>query len=134
MSDELSAARLTGTFDDLLGVHFESVGAERVEAWLEAREELRGDDGRLHIGVLASVAEATASIGTFAGAAAENRLIAGMSNETAALAPVTGGRVDVVAERIAAGEDLWTWRIEARDAAAELCASATVQVAVREIG
>ena len=121
------------SFDAQIGLVYERVEPQEVVGWLEVRPELLGPHGALHGGVLVSVAEGTASMGTAAGVVPDGRAASGMSNDTSVLADVRSGRLTAVARRRAAASDLWTWEVEITDAGGRTCALSKVMIAVRPL-
>lgn len=119
------------SFDATVGIDYQAVTPTEVLATLEVRTKLLGLFDRLHGGVVTSVAEAMASVGTFSGVWEEGNVALGMSVQSNVLRSVAEGRLEFVATRLSANPDCWTWEIKARDEAGELCVTATVAVAVR---
>lgn len=87
--------------------------------------------GFVHGGVLAAVAEALASQGTFRAVAPEGLVAMGQFNQTDFLRPFTAGHVHAVACPSDRGADSWLWDVELRDDEGRLCAVSRVRIAVR---
>jgi uncharacterized protein (TIGR00369 family) len=94
------------------------------------RDELRQQAGLLHGGVIAAVAEALASRGTWLGAG-QGMAVMGMSNETNFLRPFLDGHVNAVAIPRHRGRTRWLWEVQARDDDDRLCAVTMVNIAIR---
>ena len=119
------------TFDKRLGVEHGEVSPERTSATMTVHDGVLTEDGVVHGGVWASIAEGLASIGTFVGVAQDGFSASGLSNDTRTLAEVRSGKVEVVARRRDQKPDLWTWVVEATTEDGTLCAFSTVLIAVR---
>lgn len=94
------------------------------------RDELRQQTGLLHGGVIAAVAEALASRGTWLGAG-EGMAVMGMSNETNFLRPLLEGHLNAVAVPRHRGRTRWLWEVQTRDDEERLCAITMVNIAIR---
>jgi 1,4-dihydroxy-2-naphthoyl-CoA hydrolase len=95
------------------------------------RDELRQPTGLLHGGVIAAVAEALASWGTWQGAGGEGSAVMGMSNDTSFLRPLINGHLNAVATPRHRGRTRWQWEVQALDDDGRLCAVTTVNIAIR---
>jgi 1,4-dihydroxy-2-naphthoyl-CoA hydrolase len=122
-----------GTFDALYGLELTEMGpnGDVVRGRVQIRDELRQQTGLLHGGVLAAVAEALASWGTWQGAGGDGMAVMGMSNDTSFLRPLMTGYVNAVATPRHRGRTRWLWEVQARDDQGRLCAVTTVNIAVR---
>lgn len=120
-------------FDALYGLELLEMGpaGEIVRGRVRIRDELRQQTGLLHGGVLAAVAEALASWGTWQGAGGEGIAVMGMSNDTSFLRPLVTGYLNAVATPRHRGRTRWQWEVQARDDQGRLCAVTTVNIAVR---
>jgi 1,4-dihydroxy-2-naphthoyl-CoA hydrolase len=98
---------------------------------VKIRDELRQPAGLLHGGVIAAVAEALASWGTWQGAGSRDTAVMGMSNDTSFLRPLIDGHLNAVATPRHRGRTRWQWEVEARDDDGRLCAVTTVNIAIR---
>ena len=119
------------SFDAQIGLLYERIEPHEVVGRLHVRPELLDAGGRLHGGVLTSVAEGMASMGTAAGVLPQGMVASGMSNDTSVLADVTAGEITALARRRAAAPDLWTWDVEITDAGGRTCSISKVLIAVR---
>lgn len=120
------------SFDATVGLEYQRIEEAEVVATISVREELLGLFDLLHGGVLAAAAEAMASIGTFSGVGGQGNAALGMSVSCSVLREVREGeRLELVATRLAAEPDVWTWQVHGHTDGGELCATATVSVAVR---
>lgn len=104
-----------------------------VAARVPVREELLAEHGAVHGGVLAALAEATASTGTWVVVAPQGSMAMGLSNDTTVTAPVRDGVIHSEARAVTRGDDAWVWRVEARDDAGEVVAFSRITVAVRPL-
>ncbi|MBS1869696.1 MAG: PaaI family thioesterase [Actinobacteria bacterium] len=118
-------------FDAHLGLELLHCDAERVEARLPVRPELRQPLGMVHGGVYATVAEAVASLGTNHGVAADGRVALGQSNSCSFLRPILGGAINAVARVRHRGRSSQVWDVELSDDDGRLCAIGRVTLAVR---
>jgi 1,4-dihydroxy-2-naphthoyl-CoA hydrolase len=96
------------------------------------RDELRQQFGLLHGGVIAAMAEALASRGTWVGVHDQGKVVMGLSNDTNFLRPITGGHLNQTAAVRHRGRTRWLWEVESRDDADRLCAVTIVNIAVRD--
>jgi 1,4-dihydroxy-2-naphthoyl-CoA hydrolase len=118
------------SFDAAYGLEYLSAGDGEARGRVAVTEALAGPDGSVHSGVYAAAAESLASTGTGVEVLAEGRIPSGLSNSTHVLAEVREGVLEVVARCRARGELDWLWDVEIT-AQGELCAAATVVIAVR---
>jgi uncharacterized protein (TIGR00369 family) len=119
------------SFDAQIGLAYERIEPHEVVGSFEVRPDLLDHRGRLHGGVLTSVAEGTASMGTFSGVMGEGMTASGMSNDTSVVADVVTGRLTAVARRRAAAPDVWAWDVEISDGDGRTCSLSKVLIAVR---
>ena len=133
MLDELRERLQAGPgFEHYMGMEWLTVEPEtEITARVPVRPELLQGLGLVHGGVYASMAESMASVGTFIGAGGD-KFVAGMSNNTTFLRPITEGTVHVRAVPLHRGRTTWIWDCEVRDDAGRLCATTRVTIAVRE--
>ena len=119
-------------FDAYYGLVIDSIdGDALVRAHLDLRDHHRQPMGLLHGGVLASMAETVASMGTAVFVMPEGMTASGQSNHTSFLRPVLGGRIDAVGRPRHRGRTSWVWEVEMSDDAGRLCALTRMTVAVR---
>ncbi|MGP0050896.1 MAG: PaaI family thioesterase [Solirubrobacteraceae bacterium] len=119
-------------FDALYGLEMISDGVADgvVRARVAIRDQLRGRSGALHGGVIAAVAEALASRGTWM-AVDPGMAVMGLSNDTSFLAPLHDGHLHASATAHHRGASHWLWEVQARDDRDRLCAVTIVNIAVR---
>jgi len=122
--------RLQG-FDALYGLEVLEVTADLVRAQVAVRDELRQPFGLVHGGVLASIAETLASLGTLTVVVAEGNAAMGSSNSTSFLRPIADGTIHARALRRHRGRTTWVWDVEITDDAGRLCALTRMTIAVR---
>lgn len=123
---------LTG-FDRLYGLQVLDCGEESARARIEVRDELKQPAGLLHGGVLASIAEALASLATALAVLPAKEAAMGLSNHTSFLRPVTEGAVEALATRLHRGRTTWVWDVRFQDEQGRLCAVTRMTIAVRPI-
>ena len=124
--------RLTG-FDALYGLEVLEVTGDLVRAQVTVRDELKQPFGLVHGGVLASIAETLASLGTALVVVPEGNGAAGLSNSTSFLRPLLEGTIHATARRRHRGRTTWIWDVEISDDAGRLCALSRMTIAVRPL-
>ena len=120
-------------FDALYGLEVLEVTDELVRAQVAVRDELRQPFGLVHGGVLASIAETLASLGTAVAVVPEGNAAMGSSNATSFLRPIVEGTIHARALRRHRGRTTWVWDVEITDDAGRLCALTRMTIAVRPI-
>jgi uncharacterized protein (TIGR00369 family) len=96
-----------------LGLEFTLVSAKRVEARLQADERHQQPYGILHGGVYCSIVEAAASYGAGqAAAAAGQRGVVGVSNQTDFLRSHGSGELQVVSTPVYVGRTAQLWTVD----------------------
>lgn len=120
-------------FDALYGLEVLEVTEELVRAQVAVRDELRQPFGLLHGGVLASIAETLASLGTLAVVVPQGNVAMGSSNHTSFLRPIVDGTIHARALRRHRGRTTWVWDVEITDDAGRLCALTRMTIAVRPL-
>ena len=120
-------------FDALYGLEVLEVTEELVRAQVAVRDELRQPFGLVHGGVLASIAETLASLGTLAVVVPLGNAAMGSSNHTSFLRPILEGTIHARALRRHRGRTTWIWDVEITDDADRLCALTRMTIAVRPI-
>jgi len=122
--------RLQG-FDALYGLEVLEVTEDLVRAQVAVRDELRQPFGLVHGGVLASIAETLASLGTLTVVVPEGNAAMGSSNSTSFLRPIADGTIHARALRRHRGRTTWVWDVEITDDAGRLCALTRMTIVVR---
>lgn len=130
MSSDFRDTR-AGGFDALYGLELLEVTEDLVRAQVAVRDELRQPFGLVHGGVLASIAETLASLGTAVVALPEGNTAMGSSNSTSFLRPLTDGTIHARAVPRHRGRTTWVWDVEITDDAGRLCALTRMTIAVR---
>lgn len=120
-------------FDALYGLEVLEVSDELVRAQVAVRDELRQPFGLVHGGVLASISETLASLGTMAVVHAAGNAAMGSSNSTSFLRPIVDGTIHARALCRHRGRTTWVWDVELSDDAGRLCALTRMTIAVRPI-
>jgi len=131
--DREALSRAHQGFDALIGLEIVRCGDELVLAKLPVRDALKQPLGLVHGGVLASIAETLASLGTAAAVMPEGNVPMGQSNQTSFLRPIVGGAVHARAQRRHRGATTWIWDVEITDDDGRLCALSRMTIAVRPI-
>lgn len=128
------AIALDRCFDALYGMEVLDDGARDgvLRARVAIRDELRQHFGLLHGGVIAALAEALASRGTWLALHREAKVVMGMSNETNFMRPLLQGHLQATARPLHKGRTRWVWEVQCRDDQQRLCALTTVNIAVRD--
>jgi uncharacterized protein (TIGR00369 family) len=120
-----------GGFDALYGLEVLEVHDDLVLARVAVRDDLRQPFGLVHGGVLASIAETLASLGTAVVVMPEGNAAMGLSNSTSFLRPIVDGTIHARATRRHRGRTTWIWDVEITDDAGRLCALTRMTIAVR---
>ena len=120
-------------FDALLGLEVLEVSEELVRAQVAVRDELRQPFGLVHGGVLASISETLASLGTMAVVFPEGNAAMGSANNTSFLRPILDGTIHARALRRHRGRTTWVWDVEITDDAGRVCALTRMTIAVRPL-
>jgi 1,4-dihydroxy-2-naphthoyl-CoA hydrolase len=120
-------------FDALYGLEVLEVTDDLVRARVAVRDELRQPFGLVHGGVLASISETLASLGTAVVVIPEGNAAMGSSNSTSFLRPIVDGTIHARALRRHRGRTTWVWDIEITDDAGRLCALTRMTIAVRPL-
>jgi len=121
----------TTGFDALYGLEVVELTDDLVRAEVPVRDELRQPFGLVHGGVLTSIAEALASLGTAVVVVPEGNAAMGLSNNTSFMRPVVGGTIHARAIRRHRGRTTWIWDVEISDDEGRLCALSRMTIAVR---
>ena len=130
MPDEPDHNILPG-FDGHYGLRLTRVDGDEVHATVPVRPEVLQPFGLVHGGVYAAMAEAMASVATWRGTG-EDKFVAGMSNYTTFLRPITEGTVHAVGKPLHRGKSTWIWDVTITDDAERTCATVRVTIAVRQ--
>jgi uncharacterized protein (TIGR00369 family) len=130
MDKDTLLAAPTG-FPALLGLELGECTGELATASLAVRDELLQPFGLVHGGVLASIAETLASVGTLSVVVAQGDVAMGMSNQTSFLRPISAGTIHARAVRRHRGRTTWIWDVEMTDDAGRVCALSRMTIAVR---
>jgi uncharacterized protein (TIGR00369 family) len=94
-----------------LGMHFESVGPDRVVAWIDLGPDQHTPWGVVHGGAYTTAIESAASVGASAAVLDRGEFAVGVNNTTDFLRPHVHGRVKVVAEPIHQGSTQQLWLV-----------------------
>jgi uncharacterized protein (TIGR00369 family) len=118
-------------FDSLYGLEVLEVQDDLVTGCVRVRDELLQPFGLVHGGVLASLAETLASLGTAIVVLEEGNAAMGLSNNTSFLRPIVAGTIHGRAIRRHRGRTTWIWDVEMSDDDGRLCALTRMTIAVR---
>ena len=118
-------------FDALLGLELLECTEELVTARLAVRDELRQPFGLVHGGVLTSIAETLASVGTAVVVVPQGKAAMGLSNQTSFMRPIVAGTIHARALRRHAGRTTWIWDVEVSDDDGRVCSLTRMTIAVR---
>ncbi len=119
-------------FDSWLGVQYDLLSPDRVEAHMDVRPDHHQPYGIVHGGVLASLVEGVGSIAGSLRALADGRVVVGVHNATDFVRAVTSGRLAVVATPIHVGRTQQLWLIEITRDDGKLAARGQLRLAVLE--
>lgn len=122
-----------GGFDALYGLELLEVTDELVRAQVPVLDKVKQPFGLVHGGVLASIAETLASVGTAVVVMPEGMAAMGLSNNTSFVRPITEGTIHARAIRRHRGRTTWIWDVELSDDGGRLCAMSRMTIAVRPI-
>ncbi len=120
-----------GGFDALYGLEVLEVHEDLVTARVSVRDNLRQPFGLVHGGVLASISETLASLGTAVVVLPEGNAAMGLSNTTSFVRPIIDGTIHARALRRHRGSTTWIWDVEITDDEGRLCAMTRMTIAVR---
>jgi 1,4-dihydroxy-2-naphthoyl-CoA hydrolase len=120
-----------GGFDALYGLEVIEVRDDLVLAQVAVRDDLRQPFGLVHGGVLASISETLASLGTAVVVMPEGNAAMGLSNTTSFLRPIVEGTIHARATRRHRGRTTWIWDVEITDDQGRMCALTRMTIAVR---
>jgi len=102
-----------------------------ITAHFTVLDRLKQPFGLVHGGVFSVVAESLASFGTYMHAYKEGKAAVGMSNNTSFFRSIKEGQVRALAKVRHSGRTTWVWEVEFTNENKELCALATITVAIR---
>lgn len=94
-----------------LSMQFESVGPDRVVAWIELGPDQHTPWGVVHGGAYTTAIESVASVGASAAVLDRGQFAVGVNNSTDFLRPMIRGRVRVLAEPIFQGSTQQLWQV-----------------------
>jgi uncharacterized protein (TIGR00369 family) len=122
-----------GGFDALYGLELLELTDELVRARVPVQDKVKQQFGLVHGGVLASIAETIASLGTAVIVIPEGMAAMGLSNNTSFMRPITDGTIHARASRRHRGRTTWIWDVEISDDDGRLCALTRMTIAVRPL-
>ena len=95
-----------------LGLRWDTLGRDRVNAHLDVDRRHHQPQGIVHGGVWCSVVESVASIGAALRIASTGKIVVGVSNSTDFIRPHREGRVDALGTPIHVGRTQQLWVVE----------------------
>ena len=120
-------------FEKLFGLEITETGDGEMRGQVVVRDHHKQIVGIVHGGVYAAIAESLASVGTGLAVGWEGRIIAGMTNSTSFLRPITEGTIHAVARARHRGRTTWVWDVDLSDDAERVAAISRVTIAVRDL-
>jgi 1,4-dihydroxy-2-naphthoyl-CoA hydrolase len=117
-----------GTFVDKLGLQLIEVGADRVVATLDVRDDLCTVGGALHGGALMALADTVGAVGTIAALGAD-ATTATIESKTNFFAAARSGTVRAEATPLHKGRRTQVWQTRISDASGKLV-SLTIQTQI----
>lgn len=118
-------------FDSLYGLEITDLSERTARGTVTVADALKQPAGLVHGGVFAAIAESLASLGTWASVGSDENFVAGQSNHTSFLRPITAGTIHAAATSRHRGRTSWVWDVEISDDQSRLCALSRVTIAVR---
>ena len=98
-------------FMRVAGLRFDEVAGDGVRGSIELDERHHTPWGVIHGGVYTAAVEGAASVGASVAVRERGEVAVGVNNNTDFLRPISGGRVDVVAEPIVQGRTQQLWQV-----------------------
>ena len=115
-------------FMQVLGLHFEEVGPERVVASFEAGPNHHQPWGIVHGGVFTAVVETVTTTGAYQAVKDQGQLAVGLNNVTDFLRPHQQGKLHVIAEPLQQGKSQQLWQAVITRADGKTVASGQVRL------
>jgi 1,4-dihydroxy-2-naphthoyl-CoA hydrolase len=129
---DLSDLRNASPFDSHYGLELTLVTPDEVRAEVQVADHHRQPAGLVHGGVLASMAETVASIGTWVAVHDDGKVAMGMANQATFLRSVRDGTLRAVGRPRHRGRTTWVWDVEIADEGGRVCALVRMTIAVRD--
>jgi uncharacterized protein (TIGR00369 family) len=120
---------LVSHFDELVGTEWLDDSPEHARVRVPMRDELRQPVGLLHGGVMSTLVESVCSRATALAVLDEGMM--GQSINVSFIRPITEGSAEVRAKARHRGRTTWVWEAEILNEDQQLCALATMTIAVR---
>jgi 1,4-dihydroxy-2-naphthoyl-CoA hydrolase len=99
-------------FGDLIGLEWDLLSPERIEAHLDIDERHHQPYGIVHGGVYASIVETVGSVGAAVNVHERGKIVVGVNNSTDFLRAHREGRLDVVGTPLHAGRLQQLWAVD----------------------
>lgn len=122
---------LVSHFDELVGTEWLDDDPEHARVRVRMRDELRQPVGLLHGGVMSTLVESVCSRATALAVLDEGLMAMGQSINVSFIRPITEGSAEVRAKARHRGRTTWVWEAEILNEDQQLCALATMTIAVR---
>lgn len=122
-------------FDGLVGLVVTAADpdAGTISGEVEIADRHLQPTGLVHGGVIASIAESLASVGTWLGVRDQGMSAQGLSNQTSFLRPLISGKIHATALARHRGRTTWVWEVELKDDDGRLCSLVRMTIAVRPL-
>ncbi len=122
---------LVSHFDELVGTEWLDDSPEHARVRVPMRDELRQPVGLLHGGVMSTLVESVCSRATALAVLDGGMMAMGQSINVSFIRPITEGSAEVRAKARHRGRTTWVWEAEILNEDQQLCALATMTIAVR---
>jgi 1,4-dihydroxy-2-naphthoyl-CoA hydrolase len=122
---------LVSHFDALVGTEWLDDDPDHARVRVEMRDELRQPVGLLHGGVMSTLVESVCSRATALAVLGDGMTAMGQSIGVSFIRPITEGAAEVRARARHRGRTTWVWDAEVLNERGQLCALATMTIAVR---
>ena len=119
-------------FDHLYGLEITDWSEDEVRAQVAVEDHHKQPAGLVHGGVIASMAEAMASLATYMAVHEQGQTAQGLSNQTSFLRPILAGTIHGYGRRRHKGRTTWLWECDFTDDEGRLCAVVRMTIAVRD--
>jgi 1,4-dihydroxy-2-naphthoyl-CoA hydrolase len=119
-----------GTAAQHCGIRFVAMGEDWLEATMPLDSHTRGQDGALHPGALAILAETIGSVAAALCIDTSRRFGVGQVLHINHPAPVASGPIRAKASPVAVLQDSQIWNIEIKDPTASIVCAATLTMAI----
>jgi acyl-coenzyme A thioesterase PaaI-like protein len=119
------------SFESRLGLVYDRVTGDEVSGRVAVTHDVLGGHGLVPLAIYTAIAESAAWTGTATALEDAGLVALSLENSTTLTGDVRDGQISVSARRLGWTSDCWTWNVQFRDDAEEMCATSIVLVAVR---